>query len=56
MPSRLSKLDMAEEGEVEGGRRSVRTHNSPLYSRSVKDVSYVKFSSSPGGKMEFWHF
>lgn len=57
MPSGLSKLDMAGEGEVENGRRSVRrTHNSSLYSRSVKDVSYVKFSSSPGGKMEFWHF
>lgn len=45
------------ERDVEGGGRSVRRpHNSPFYSRSVKDVSYANLSSSPKGKMEFWHF
>lgn len=57
MPNCSSKSDMAEGREAEGGRKSVRSpHHFPLYPRSVKDVSCTKFSSSPEGKMEFWHF
>lgn len=57
MLSCSSRSDPAEGRDVEGGGKSVRRpHHSPLYSRSVKDVTCTKLSPSPEGKMEFWHF
>ena len=56
MLSCSSRSDPAEGRDGEGGGKSVRRPHSPLYSRSVKDVTYTKLSSGPEGKMEFWHF
>ena len=57
MLSCSSRSDTAEGRDGEGGGKSVRRpHHSPLYSRSVKDVTCTKLSSDPEGQMEFWHF